>query len=91
MFLWKNYPCFPFLSGALYKHARQSFFIFYSWITYSIATLDETMEHLYLQWQFTAPEEQDTDLINKMIRKFQVFAQHFSKFMTGREFICGKR
>ena len=65
--------------------------ISYSWIIYSIATLDETMEILFQQWTYTDLENQDTDLINKMIRKFQVFAKYFSKFMTNREFICGNR
>ena len=62
-----------------------------SWIMYSAGTLDETLEAIFIQWLFTPIEDQDTDLINKMIRKFQVFAEYFSKFMTNREFICGNR
>ena len=74
----------------LIDNSASSFFV-QSWITYSVATLDETMEPLFIQWNYTPLEDQDTDLINKMIRKFQVFAQHFSDFMTNREFICGSR
>ena len=65
--------------------------LFFSWLVYAVATLDELMEILFVQWMFTDIKDQDTDLINKMVLKFQTFAKYFSRFMHNREFICGNK
>jgi len=52
--------------------------LFFSWLVYAVATLDELMEILFVQWMFTDIKDQDTDLINKMVLKFQTFAKYFS-------------
>lgn len=64
---------------------------YYNWIVYSVATLDGTMEMLFIQWTFTAQEDQDEDLIDKMLLKFQTFAKYLSLHLEGREFVCGNK
>lgn len=63
----------------------------FSWIVYSVATLDEAMEVLFIQWTFTAPEDQDEDIIDKMLLKFQTFAKYLSKQLEGRDYLCGNK
>ncbi|XP_045212585.2 glutathione S-transferase GST-6.0-like [Mercenaria mercenaria] len=65
--------------------------VYYNWIVYSVATLDETMEVLFIQWVHTAVEDQDENLIDKMLLKFQTFAKFLSKHMEGRDFLCGDK
>ncbi|KAL4239232.1 hypothetical protein ACF0H5_000049 [Mactra antiquata] len=64
---------------------------YYNWISYSTSTLDDIMEKLMIQWNYTDIKEQDTELINKMVLKFQSFCKYFSKVMDGRDYICGDR
>lgn len=64
---------------------------YYNWIMYTCGTLDEAMEHLFIQWYHTEPKDQDKNLLKRMTEKFTVFAEYFSKYMMGKQYICGDR
>ncbi|XP_052261845.1 uncharacterized protein LOC127865848 isoform X2 [Dreissena polymorpha] len=64
---------------------------FYSWLVYSTATLDEVMEILFVQWVLTDLPDQDADLINKCVLKFNTAAKYLSQCLYGRDYICGNK
>ncbi|KAL3875735.1 hypothetical protein ACJMK2_033656 [Sinanodonta woodiana] len=64
---------------------------YYNFVLYACSTLDEILENLYHQWIDTLLEDQDTELIDKNVRKFQTFGRYFTKVLTGKQYICGNR
>ena len=65
--------------------------LFYSWLVYSVTTLDEVMETILVQWVFTQLEHQDNEVINKMVIKFETFAKYLSNWLKDRDYVCGNR
>ncbi|XP_048757648.2 glutathione S-transferase 1-like [Ostrea edulis] len=58
-------------------------------IFYCCGTIDEILEHLFVQWMFTEPEKRDNGLIQNMMIKFDAAASHLEKLLHNRKFICG--
>ncbi|XP_060067180.1 uncharacterized protein LOC132547442 [Ylistrum balloti] len=62
---------------------------YYNWVVYACSTLDDMMEHIFVQWCLTHPENQDENLVKRMAYKFRDFANYFNKYMEGKSYICG--
>ncbi|XP_061182274.1 uncharacterized protein LOC133190598 [Saccostrea echinata] len=60
-------------------------------IFYCCATIDEILEHLFVQWMFVEPEKRDNVLIQNMMSKFDSSATHIEKLLHNRKYICGDK
>ena len=67
-----------------------TFFPLSSIIFFCCGTLDEILEHLFVQWMFVEPEKRDTTLIQKMTTKFDAAISHVEKLLRDRKFVCGE-
>ena len=59
-------------------------------IFFCCGTIDEILEHLFVQWMFVEPEKRDTTLIQKMTTKFDAAISHVEKLLRDRKFVCGE-
>lgn len=69
----------------LYSHVPLSSIIFFC-----CGTIDEILEHLFVQYMFVEPEKRDTTLIQKMTTKFDAAISHVEKLLRDRKFVCGE-